>query len=279
MILLLDGLSILYRSFFALPPMTTTTGEPTGGLYGFSSLVCKLLREEEPKGMAIAVDAPGRTVRHASYDAYKAGRSPAPDPLRAQVARLPALAEAMGVPLHRVASHEADDVLASLARRIPEPVVVVSGDTDLVQLVDERTTVLFVGRRQKEHVRYDPAAVHSRWGFAPALLPTFKAMVGDPSDNLPGISGIGPSTARRLIAQHGDAAGILAALDAGRIGNRRLPPVLAAARQELLGWEGLGRLYTDLPLAEPLWAPVDREGLRAFFEALEFRSLIPRLAG
>lgn len=277
MILLLDGLSILYRSFFALPPMITTRGEPTGGLYGFSSLLCKLLREEAPAGVAVAMDAPGPTVRHASYEAYKQGRQVAPTPLRAQLALLPELVAAMGVPLHRVPGQEADDVLASLAARIEGPVLVVSGDTDLAQLVDERVTHLFVGRRQKEHVRYDPAGVRARWGFDPKYLPTYKAMAGDPSDNLPGIRGIGATTARRLCAEHGDAAGILAALDAGRIGNRRLPSVLEAGRDDLLRWEALGRLDRTLPLAEPLSAPVDRQGLRVFFERYEFKSLLGRL--
>jgi DNA polymerase-1 len=257
--------------------MTTTRGEPTGGLYGFSSLLCKLLREEQPLGVAVAVDAPGPTVRHAAYAAYKAGRQVAPDPLRTQLAQLPELVRAMGVPLHRVPGQEADDVLATLAARIEGPVLVVSGDTDLTQLVDERVTHLFVGRRQKEHVRYDPAAARERWGFEPRFLPTYKAMAGDPSDNLPGIDGIGATTARRLCAEHGDAAGILAALDAGRIGNPRVRPVLAAAREDLVRWEGLGRLRADLPLAEPLWAPVDRDGLRAFFERFEFKSLLGRL--
>ena len=278
MILLLDGMSMLYRSFFALPPMTTSKGEPTGGLYGFSSLLLKLLREEEPLGVALAMDLPGPTVRHASYAAYKAGRQVAPDPLRAQIVLLPELAAAMGVPLHRVPGQEADDVLATLAARLPEHrILVVSGDTDMAQLVDDRVTHLFVGQRAKQHVRYDPATVRERWGFEPRYLPTYKAMAGDPSDNLPGIAGIGATTARRLCAAHGDAAGILAALDAGKIGNRRLPPVLEASREALLRWEAMGRLDATLSLSEPLWAPVDREGLKAFFERFEFKSLLGRL--
>jgi DNA polymerase-1 len=189
-----------------------------------------------------------------------------PDTLRPQVAALDDLARAMGVPLHRAPGKEADDLLASLARRIAAPTLVVSGDTDLVQLVDARTTVLFIGRRQKEHVRYDPAAVEARYGFSAPCLPTFKAMVGDPSDALPGIPGIGPTTARKLCAAHGDADAILAA-------NPRLSPHADALRR----WEGLGRLETDLPLREPLFAPVDRAGLERWFERWEFASLVKRL--
>lgn len=276
MVLLLDGMSILYRSFHALPPMNTAAGEPTSGLYGFAALLCKLLREERPDGIAIALDSPGPTVRHASFEGYKAGRAAAPDDLRAQVRELPGLAAAMGARLHRVPGQEADDVLATLARRIPEPTVVVSGDTDLVQVADERVTVLFIGRRQADHIRYDPATVRERYGFEPRLIPTWKAMVGDPTDNLPGIKGFGPSTAKKLLSEHGDAAAILAALDAGRI-TGRTAGLVEAAREELLRWEAMGRLESGLGLGDPLWAPVDREGLKGWFERWEMKSLIKRI--
>src|SRR5262249_26458007 len=145
--LLLDGYSLLFRAFYALPPMTTTRGEPTGALYGTSVLLLKLLREEAPDGIAVAVDAGGATVRHEAHPTYKAGRAPAPNPLREQIVRLPELVAAMGAPLHRLPGWEADDLLATLTRRI-RPTLVVSGDTDLLQVVDLDTTVLFVGRRQ-----------------------------------------------------------------------------------------------------------------------------------
>ncbi|MBA2322430.1 MAG: hypothetical protein H0V89_14895 [Deltaproteobacteria bacterium] len=267
MILLLDGLSILYRAFHALPPMSTAAGEPTSALYGFSSLLVKLLREEAPVGLALALDTPAPTVRHAEFPEYKAGRARMPDGLRAQIDELPVLAAAMGVPVHRVPGKEADDLLATLARRIAEPTLVVSGDTDRVQVVDDRTTMLFIGRRKKDHVRYTPASVQERYGFEPRLVPTYKAMVGDPADNLPGISGFGAATARKLCATYGDAAAILAA---------RPDPRLTEA---LPRWEALGRLDGAVPLAAPLWAPVDRDGLRRWFGRWEFKSLLARIPG
>jgi DNA polymerase I len=273
--LLLDGYSLLFRAFFALPPMTTSRGVPTGALYGTSVLLLKLLREEKPAGIALAIDAPGRTVRHDGYAAYKAGRAPAPDPLREQVRRLPELAEALGAPVHRVPGWEADDVLATLARRV-RPSLVVSGDTDLLQVVDPDTTVLFVGRRQKDHVRYDLAAVTERYGFAPARIPTYKALCGDPSDNLPGLPGIGGKTAGRLVAEHGDAAGILAALD--RIGPPKVRAALEAAADDLVRYELLATVQAELPLEEPLVSSsVDYAALRAWFAELEFKSLLPRV--
>jgi DNA polymerase I len=268
--LLLDSHSLLFRAFYALPPMSTAAGEPTGALYGLAVLLLKLLREERPGVMAFAVDAPARTVRREQYPEYKAGRAPAPDPLRAQLARFPELIEALGVPVHAVPGWEGDDVLATLAARV-RPSLVVSGDTDLLQIVDDDTHVLFVGRRQKDHVRYDLPAVRARYGFEPARIPTYKALCGDASDHLPGIPGVGAKTAARLVAEHGDAGAILAAA---------LPPKLRPAIEahDLRRWEALATVRADLPLSEPLAAPPDLgERLEAWFTALEFRSLIPRL--
>ena len=275
MILVLDGYSLLFRAFFALPPMTTRAGLPTGALYGVSVLLLKLLREERPAGLVIAIDAPSQTIRRTEYPAYKAGRMAAPDPLRSQIARFPELAEALGVPLHQVRGWEADDVIATLTRRV-RPTLVVSGDTDLLQLVDPDTTVLFVGRRQKDHVRYDVTQVEARYGIPASGIPTWKALAGDPSDNLPGVDGIGGKTASRLVAEHGDAAAILAARE--RIGSSKVRAALDGATELLPQWEALGRLRTDLALEEPLYAPIGSyDGLRAWFEELEFASLAARL--
>jgi DNA polymerase-1 len=253
--------------------MSTTRGAPTGALYGTTVLLLKLLREERPTAVAFALDTPGGTVRHTAFSDYKAGRPPAPDPLRVQIGRLPELAEALGAPIHRVPGWEADDVLATLSRRVG-PSLVVSGDTDLLQVVRPDTTVLFVGRRQKDHVRYDEAAVYARYGFAPVRIPTYKALCGDPSDNLPGLPGIGHQTAARLIASHGDVRAILAAGAPGKIG-----AALGAAGETLVRWESLATLRDDLPLDEPLAAPPDLgERLQAWLTAQEFKSLLPRLA-
>lgn len=274
-ILVLDGYSLLFRAFHALPPMTTKAGVPTAALYGVSVLLLKLLREEKPAGIVFTIDAPAVTHRRIAYADYKAGRAAAPDPLRVQIARFPELAAALGVPLHQVPGWEADDVVATLTRRV-RPTLVVSGDTDLVQLVDADTTVLFVGRRQKDHVRYDPDGVQARYGFAAPGLPTYKAMAGDPSDNLPGIDGIGSKTAAKLVAEYGNAASILAAR--AQIGPPRVRAALDAAVEALPRWEGLGRLRTDLELPDPLWAPVaSYDGLRAWFAELEFASLVARV--
>jgi DNA polymerase-1 len=277
--LLLDGLSLLFRAFYALPPMSTRAGEPTGALYGFSTLLLKLLREEEPSGVAIALDTPEPTFRHVAYESYKAGRAAAPDPLRSQLARFAELLDALGVPVHRAPGFEADDVLASLARGYRERgqrALVVTGDTDLLQVARRPIEVLFVGRRQKDHVRYDEAAVTERYGVPPERLPTIKALAGDPSDHLPGILGIGARGASRLVARYGDARAILAAPD--------LPPktraALAGHDEALLRWEHLATVRDDLPVSLPWAAPVSPEAwtrVRALFEHWEFASLLKRI--
>lgn len=268
--LLLDGHSLLFRAFYALPPMTTSRGEPTGALYGTAVLLLKLLREEQPAAVAFALDAPAQTHRRAQYAEYKGGRAPTPDPLRHQLGRLPELAEALGAPVHAVPGWEADDVLATLTRRA-RPSLVVSGDTDLLQVADDETSVLFVGRRQADHVRHDPSTVRERYGVAPERIPTWKALCGDATDNLPGVPGIGPRTATRLIGAHGDARGILAACADDRIGR-------ALASADLVRWEALATVRYDLSLSEPLvGAPDLGERLERWFVDLEFKSLVPRL--
>jgi DNA polymerase-1 len=276
-VVLLDALSALHRAFHALPPMTTAAGEPTGALYGVCSLLLLLEREHGPSGWALAFDLPGRSERREAFPAYKAHRSRAPSPLVAQIGALWDLARALGVPAHAVPGWEADDVLATLAARLPGERVVVSGDTDLLQLLRPGVTGVLLGQRGRKNVHLDADAFRARYGYPPASVPAFKAMVGDPSDGLPGVPGLGAASAKALCTRHGDATGILAALDAGAIGNRRLPPILQAHRAELLHLEGLARLRDDLPLAEPLVAPIDREGFATFLARWEMRSLLERL--
>ncbi|MEQ1506684.1 MAG: 5'-3' exonuclease H3TH domain-containing protein [Myxococcota bacterium] len=235
MVVLIDALSLLYRTH--------------GGEGGFGGAVDRLIAAEQANGavsVAIALDGPGPTRRRRQFPAYKAGRPPTPDRIRAAITTIPAQAAARGIPVHQVDGEEADDVLATLARLVPGPARIVTNDTDLHQLVDPRVTVRTIDGRI-----VDAAALQARFPFPPSLLPTFKAMIGDPADNLPGITGLGRPTASRLCRDHGDAAAILAALDAGRIGNPRVRPILDAARDALVLQETLGRLDPDLPLSPP----------------------------
>jgi DNA polymerase-1 len=281
-ILLLDSHSLFFRAFHALPAMNMRDGTPTQALYGFSVLLLKLLREQRPAGVALARDLPEPTFRHAQYPAYKAGRARAPSPLRAQLALLPELVEALGFPLFAAPGFEADDVLATLAREFARrgaAVLLVSGDRDLLQLVDAQTEVLFVGQRGRPHVLYDRAAVEARFGLAPAQLPSYVALIGDSSDNVPKLSGVGEVTARQLIARFGSIAALLAQLD--QVENTRLRALLHENAAQLRQSEQLVRLCDDVPLAQAIEArPFDaaaRARVRALFERWEFSSLLPRL--
>lgn len=280
-VLLFDVFSLLYRAFFALPPMNTSRGEQTSALYGFCTIVLKMLREERARGAAFALDRPGQTFRKAAFAGYKASRPAAPTPLAQQVSRVPALLAAFGFPVFAAEGYEADDVLATLARQLREGDVVpmvVSGDLDLLQCAVGEGRVHAVGRGTVGKT-YDEAAVRARFGIEPAKLPFWKALHGDLTDEIPGVKGVGAKTATALVQRFGDVGGLL----------ERLPEVtpvslraeIEARSAELPLWCELTRLVDQVPLPEgPRWSPFDaqaRARTRALFEELEFRSLLPRL--
>lgn len=261
--------------------MNTAAGEPTAALYGFSSLLVKLLRERDPAGVGLAFDA-GARRRRAVDPGYKASRRPPPAELAAQLARVRELPGRIGAPALVVDGEEADDVIATAARELTAAggeVLVVSGDRDLLQLAGPGLRILFVGRRGGAHEEYDAAAVEARFGVPPRALPDLRAFLGDPADDLPGLPGVGPRIAARWIGRHGDIEGVLAHLAA--LEPAHLRPRVADAAPRLRQVAELGRLIADLPLPPgPRLGPWDagaRAGLRGWFEALEFKSLVARL--
>ena len=281
-VLLIDTNSLFFRAFHGLPPMNTTTGVPTSAVYGFSTLVLKLLREETPKGIAFARDAKVATFRHLEYSDYKAQRDPVPSTLSSQFGLLDRLLEALDLPTFTVPGFEADDVLATLARELSanaEDVRLVSGDRDLFQTLGPSVDILFVGRRQQKPIIYDAAAVEARFGVAPQRLPSYMALVGDPSDNLPGVPGVGPRTAAKLLAQHRDISALIEHLD--EVTPPTLRDALRDATERIRQNERLARLDAAVPLPpEPRYAlpsPEAIERVRALFSELEFKSLLARL--
>ncbi len=280
--LLLDTFSLFFRAFFALPPMSTQKGEATGALYGFSALLLKLLREHPGAELCFALDTGRPTFRHREFQPYKAQRAPVPTPLVEQLRRLDGLLERVGGAVLGSPGFEADDVLATVAASLREqgrPALVVSGDRDLLQLAHGSVQVHFVGRRGKDAVTYDEAAVVARFGVPPPRLPSFTALVGDVSDNLPGVPGIGPGTAKKLLSARADVAELLG--DAASIQPPRIGQLLLEHEAQIRRTESLARLRTDAPLPQPphLAAPTFAhwQQLRELFEALEFKSLLPRL--
>ena len=277
--LLLETFALFFRAFFALPPMITSRGDATNALYGFSALLRKLLREHPGAELCFALDT-GPTFRHRDFEPYKAQRERAPTPLVEQLRKLDQLLERTGGVVIGSPGFEADDVLASVASKLREqqrPALVVSGDRDLLQLAHGSVQVHFVGRRGKDAVTYDEASVRERFGVPPWRLPSYVALVGDASDNLPSVPGIGPATARKLLETRENVAELLR--DVGTLA--KVGQLLLAHAPQIVHTEELARLRSDAPLPEPPHlAPPSLDALarlREWFELLEFKSLLPRL--
>src|SRR2546429_2667877 len=199
---LIDGSGYVYRAFHALPGLGTTRGLPTNAVYGFTTMLAKLLREESPQHVVVVFDAPGETFRDGLFASYKANRAPMPDELRPQLGYIRKVVEALRLPTLEVPGVEADDVIGTLARQASQAgleTVIVTGDKDLMQLVDERTTWLDTMRDR----RCGPAEGRARFGVDPALVPDVLGLMGDPIDNIPGVSGIGEQTAATLARELG----------------------------------------------------------------------------
>jgi DNA polymerase-1 len=276
-LVLVDGSNYLYRAFHALPPLSTSTGQPTNAVLGVVNMLYKLLDDYQPSEMAVVFDAPGKTFRKDLYADYKANRPPMPDELRAQMEPLLETIAAMGIPLLRIEGVEADDVIGTLAREASaagRDTVISTGDKDLAQLVDERVTLV----NTMDNTKLDRAGVKAKFGVTPAQIADYLALIGDPIDNIPGIEGVGPKTAAKWLQQYPDVGALKAnaALVAGKIGDRlraaldtlELSKELATIRCDV----ELPLHVDDLTLSGP-----DVERLSGLFERLEFGRLLRRL--
>lgn len=283
-VLLLDSHALLYRAFYALPPMTKADGTPSQALYGFMQLLLKLLREDAPSHVVFARDLPGPTFRHAHFPPYKAGRPPTPAALRGQLDALSELCEAFRVESACAEGFEADDVIATCAAQLNargRSQRVVTGDRDLLQLIGPHTDVLFAGARGKAPLRYDEARFVARFGFPPARLPLYSALLGEVADNLPKVPGLGEATARRLVASFEDAAALLASLAQLKPGKVR--DMLTLYAEQVRTTEALARLSPSAPIRlDAALGAVDHAALTrllALCVRWEFRSLVPRVEG
>jgi DNA polymerase-1 len=282
-LLLLDGHSLAYRAFFALPVenFSTTTGQPTNAVYGFTAMLINVLRDEQPTHMAVTFDISRSNFRHAAYSDYKAGRSETPHDFRGQVSLVREVLDALRVPIVCAEGYEADDVIATLATQAEADgmdVLIVTGDRDAFQLVSDRVTVLYNSRGVSDMRRMTPEAVEDKYGLTPAQYPEFAALRGDPSDNLPGIPGLGEKTATKLIQQYGDVAHLVDHVDEvkGRVGDNLRAGIASVMRNRQLT-----ELVRDVPLevhpAELRLGQWDRDEVHKVFDALQFRVLRERL--
>jgi DNA polymerase I len=282
-LLLLDGHSVAYRAFFALPPenFSTTTGQPTNAVYGFTAMLINALRDEQPTHVAVAFDRAEPTFRHEQYVAYKATRRETPADFRSQLSLIFEVLDALGIKHLSVAGFEADDIIATLATQAAADgmgVLIVTGDRDALQLVTDDVTVLYTRRGISEMTRFTPEAVTEKYGLTPAQYPDFAALRGDPSDNLPSIPGVGEKTASRWVTEFGSLAQLVDRVDEvkGKTGDA-LREHLASVLQN----RRLTELARDVPLAagphDLRPAAWDREQIHQLFDTLQFRVLRERL--
>ncbi len=285
LLLLFDGHALIHRAFHALPPLALTkTGEPTGAVYGFVSMLLKVVAELKPTHWAIALDSSAPTFRHKQFEAYKAHRPPAPDELKRQFTRVRELVEAFNLPSFEVEGYEADDILGALCRQASDQgidTIIVTGDTDTLQLVSPHVSVLTPrpGRTFSDTIVYDEAAVQQRYGLLPEQLTDFKGLKGDPSDNIPGVTGIGEKTATKLIQQFGSIEGVYHHI--GEVVPERVQKLLKDGENEARQSKELTTIVTDMPVALDLTAcrvsAYERDKVAELFRELEFSSLLPKL--
>ncbi len=283
-LMLVDGNSLTYRAFFALPTdMATASGQVTNAVFGFTSMMINLLRDHKPTKVVVAFDRPEPTFRHERIETYKATRNEAPDILRQQMGLVRQVLEALRIPILEAPGFEADDILATLATRArdrQDDVLIVTGDRDTYQLVeDPHIRVIYNKRGVSDYADYDEAGIKERTGVAPTDYVIYAALRGDPSDNLPGVPGVGEKTAAKLVNTYGDLDGIFAHVD------EQTPKL----RQNLTENEAQARLNAevmvllrdiplDVDLDELTMETFDTEEVRQLFDFLEFRTLFDRLA-
>ncbi|HSB89382.1 MAG TPA: DNA polymerase I [Anaerolineales bacterium] len=283
---LIDGHALAYRTYYALTRAsdgarwTTKTGEPTAGVYGFASVLIRLVEQEAPEYLAVSFDT-GRTFRDDLFPEYKATRSKMPEDLVPQLDRIRQLVTAFGIPILEAEGYEADDVLGSIARRTAADkvrVIILTGDRDLLQLADKNVIIRLAGQKLSEAVDFGPKEVQAKLGIAPDQLVDYKALVGDTSDNIPGVSGIGEKTAVSLLTEFGSLDGIYAHLDSVPA---RFRGKLEGGRESAYLSQRLARIVTDIDLPFDLercrWRGYDRDAVVDLFRQLEFRSLLDRL--
>ena len=281
-LVLIDGHALAYRAYHALgQAMSSPDGEPTSATYGFTAMLLQVLEQYAPEHLAVTFDR-GRSGRDSLYPEYKANRAEAPADLAIQLTRIREIVAAFDIPIYELAGFEADDVIGTLARQAAEAGVetlIVTGDSDLLQLIEPGVRVAISGRRFTDSKVYDAAAVEARYGVRPEQLVEWKGLKGDSSDNIPGVPGIGEKTASELIQRFGSIEDAIAGAEA--IAGRRVRENLLAHAEEARLSRRLSRIQRDLPLRLDLPATAlrgyDREVVMRILRRLAFRSLVERL--
>src|SRR6478609_6692520 len=281
--MLLDGYGLVYRGYFALPPLTTSKGELVNGAFGFASIVLRGLQDLQPDYLAVSFDLPGPTFRHEQYAEYKATRTKMPDDLRDQFPKVREIVKALRIPVYEMQGYEADDVIGTITKQLDPrddlETTIVTVDLDMLQLVTPRVRLMTTRSGVENTVMYDVAKIDERFGLRPDQMVDYKALKGDPTDNIPGVPGVGEKTAAKLIRDFGDLDTLLAKLD--EVTPAKLGEKLREHVDQILMGRELSRIVRDLPIAIDLEAArlgdYDRDTVVRLFREYEFRTLIERL--
>ena len=282
--MIIDGNALIHRSFHALPPLTTKSGEIVNAVYGFTTVLIKALREFKPEYVALTLDRKEKTFRHIQFKDYKATRVKAPDELYAQIPRVKEIAAAFNIPIFELAGFEADDLIGTLANKVEGAAekIIVTGDMDTMQLINNHTKVFTMKRGLTDSMIYDEKAVRERYGLDPEQMINFKALRGDPSDNIPGVKGIGEKTATELLQAFKTLDGVYKNINSKKIKDR-IRELLLQYKDNAYMSRDLATIKCDAPiefdLSQARFGQFNQEKLAKLFNELEFRSLLPRLQG
>lgn len=281
-IVIIDGSSLLYRAFYAIPHLTNAQGHPTNAVYGFLNMLLKLYGELDPQYVAVAFDKGKHTFRNDLFDGYKATRKPAPDDLRPQFALIREVLACLGICVLEQEGYEGDDIIGTLARRTAADgyaVDVVTGDRDALQLVTDDVTVYLTKKGITNMLAVTPAVMESEYGYTPAQVIDMKALMGDTADNIPGVPGVGEKTALKLISQFGSVHGVYEHLD--EVKGKKLQEKLADNKDKAVLSKDLATIRCDVPLdyTMDMFQPQPRqEDVAQLFRSLGFRNLLERFA-
>ena len=278
-LIVFDSNSVIHRAFHALPPLTTKKGEVVGAVYGFLLVFLKAVKEFQPDFIAACFDVKGPTFRHEKYAQYKAQRPKAPPELYLQIPMVKAVLKNFGVPVYEKQGFEGDDLIGTIAKLSPIETIIVSGDSDNLQLIDDKTKVYTLRKGVKDTVLYDEKLVTEKYqGLKPKQLIDYRALRGDATDNIPGVKGVGEKTATELLQRFGTLENIYRKLDEIKPKTKEL---LVKSKEDAFASKDLAIIIQDVPmdfnLQDCSWSHYDREKASQTLQEFGFLSLIPRL--